>query len=178
MEPLVGDDLLHGCDHLLGGFGEQDVGDRRSLDQQIAVRVAILGVDHGDVRLYRGHQHQFLAGEGAGHGLVFGVHVVDRGAADRAHRHERQPQNGGPQLLDHGIAAAVIDIDFAGFAGPAVIGRHAEILLEAHIALARFRDCSAAAEQIDIDAVGRAHHVEIAGAAAEQGTDDRHRLAR
>ena len=52
-------------DHLVGGHRQVDVHELQPVDLGVAVGIAALHVDQGDVRIERGDEQQLLAGERA-----------------------------------------------------------------------------------------------------------------
>ena len=60
-------------------------------------------------------------------------------------RHEGQALDRRSQLLHQRVAATVVDLDRARLERPPVIGRDAEILLEADVTLGRARQRAAGA---------------------------------
>src|SRR5262249_31913721 len=84
----------------------------------------------------------------------------------------------GAELLHQGVAAAVLDGDRAGVEGTPVVGCHAEVLFEADVALQARRDRAPAAQEVDVDAVCRAHHAQRLAPPADQRPQHRHRLTR
>ena len=66
------DDLFDGRQHRPGRLREQDVGDGRPLDDEVALSIPILGMNKRDVGRDGRHQQQLFASKGANH-PVFGV---------------------------------------------------------------------------------------------------------
>ena len=62
---IVGDDALGRQDHLVGGDRQIDVHELQPVDLRVAVGVAALDVDQGDVRIERRDQQDLFAGKRA-----------------------------------------------------------------------------------------------------------------
>ena len=85
---IVGNDALGRQDHPIGRHGEIDVHELQPVDLGVAEGIATLDVNERNVRIERGDEQQFLAGERAVELLRFRALLEDIGAQHRADRQE------------------------------------------------------------------------------------------
>src|SRR3954451_20552062 len=92
---IVGYDAFSRQDHPIGGHGEVDIHELQAIDLGVAVGVAALHVDQGDIGVERGNQQQLLAGERALDLLCLRPFLADVRSEHRTHRHKGNAHGAG-----------------------------------------------------------------------------------
>src|ERR1051326_4501284 len=159
------------------GPNEKEIGDQWGQYLQIALCIAILCMNDGNIRRECRYKHQWQACEWAGHGFIFGVQAQKICALQTAHRQKRYAELGCSQLLDNRMTAGIMDLHLPAFAGAAKVWRHPEILLETYIRFLYYIDGARGAEEVYVYAVGRPYHVQVMPSLAHKFSQQSHWLA-
>ena len=107
------DDFLHRGDDL-----HEALANRMSATGGPSMRrlpgIAVLGVQDRNIGRERRHEQQFLAREGQVMVLYSGCRSMNPVPRTERMGMKGRPQHGGAQLLDHGVAATVLDATSPG----------------------------------------------------------------
>src|SRR5262249_40899813 len=111
---IVGDDALGCQDHLVGGHRQIDVHELQPIDLRIAVGVAPLDVNQGDVGIKRGNEQQLLAGKRAIDFDRLWTLLLHIRPQHRSNRHEWNAHGPGAESHAHGHVAPLVVPRFSG----------------------------------------------------------------